>query len=176
MNQIEFAKPGRGRPFARGRSGKSRRPAGRGAQPQDLGRGDPARWRSRGLDPQSGRIGARWRPVDLQPTGLACGRRFGSAANAPCRRVAHARLHALPRIESAADIAAAMTAIAAALGDGIITSGEGKPLPGSSTPLCRVIEANDFARHVTAIERAEAAADETIATGTFRRYSTCARI
>jgi hypothetical protein len=42
----------------------------------------------------------------------------------PCRE--RAAKFALPPIESAAEIAAAMTAVAAALADGIITSGEGR--------------------------------------------------
>jgi hypothetical protein len=53
----------------------------------------------------------------------------------PCRE--RAVSFALPPIESAADIATAMKAVATALADGVITPGEAKRSPGSSAILRR---------------------------------------
>jgi hypothetical protein len=60
---------------------------------------------------------------------------------------------ALPPLESAADIAAAMKAVAAALADGVITPREGEAITRILDTFVPMIDANDFARRFTAIER-----------------------
>ena len=73
----------------------------------------------------------------------------------PCRE--RAIKFDLPSIESAADIAAAMKAVAAALADGIITPGEGEAIARIVDIFVRAIETSDFERRLSAIERADAA-------------------
>ena len=69
----------------------------------------------------------------------------------PCRQ--RAVKFALPPIESAADIAAAMKAVAAALADGVITPGEGEAIARIVDTFVRAIETSDFERRLSAIER-----------------------
>jgi hypothetical protein len=75
---------------------------------------------------------------------------------APCRE--RAFQCTLPPIESAADIAPAMKAVAAALGGGIITPGEAEAVARIVDAVARAIETTDLERRVKALEDADAAA------------------
>src|SRR5260370_21924570 len=55
---------------------------------------------------------------------------------------------ALPPIESAADIAAAMKAVTSALADGAITPGEAATIAAGGGPFVRAIEAGGFDRRL----------------------------
>src|SRR6202040_3057603 len=81
----------------------------------------------------------------------------------PCRE--RAVKFALPPIESAADIAAAMKAVTSALADGAITPGEAATIPAVVDTFVRAIETSDFDRRLQMMEndfasrtRAEASA------------------
>ena len=73
----------------------------------------------------------------------------------PCRE--RAVQFALPSIESAADIAPAMKAVAAALADGVITPGEGEAVARIVDSFVRAVETSDFERRLKAIEDADKA-------------------
>ena len=152
MDQIDRAKPrraARGRPFVRGQSGN---PGGR-----------PAGARNRKtiaaailLDGEAEALTRRAVELALagDPTALRlCLERILP----PCRE--RAVNFALPPIESAADIAAAMKAVTAALADGIITPGEGEAFARIVDTFVRAIETSDLERRLSAIERADAAAE-----------------
>jgi hypothetical protein len=152
MDQIDLEKPrraARGRPFVRGQSGN---PGGR-----------PAGARNRKtlaaamlLDGEAEALTRKAVEMALagDPTAMRlCLERILP----PCRE--RTVKFALPPLESAADIAAAMKAVAAALADGIITPGEGEAIARILDTFVPVIEANDFARRFKAIERAAAAAE-----------------
>jgi len=146
MDQIDRAKSrrgARGRPFVRGQSAN---PAGR-----------PAGARNRKtlaaamlLDGEAEALTRKAVELALagDPTALRlCLERILP----PCRE--RAIKFALPPIESVADIAAAMKAVAAALADGVITPGEGEAIARILDTFVPVIEANDLARRLRAIER-----------------------
>jgi hypothetical protein len=59
---------------------------------------------------------------------------------------------ALPPIESAADIAAAMKAVTSALADGAITPGEAATIAAVVDTFVRAIETSDFDRRLTLME------------------------
>ena len=59
---------------------------------------------------------------------------------------------ALPLIESAADIAAAMKAVTSALADGEITPGEAGRIAGVVDTFVRAIETSDFDRRLQGLE------------------------
>jgi len=59
---------------------------------------------------------------------------------------------ALPLIESAADIAAAMKAVTSALADGEITPGEAGRIAGVVDTFVRAIETSDFDRRLQELE------------------------
>jgi Family of unknown function (DUF5681) len=152
MDQIDRAKPrraARGRPFVRGQSGN---PGGR-----------PAGARNRKtlaaailLDGEAEALTRR--AVELALAGDPTAMRLClERILPPCRE--RAVKFALPPIESAADIAAAMKAVAAALADGIITPGEGEAIARLVDTFVRAIETSDFERRLSAIERADAAAE-----------------
>jgi hypothetical protein len=69
----------------------------------------------------------------------------------PCRE--RAVKFALPAIESAADIAPTMKAVAAALADGVITPGEGEAVARIVDTFVRAIETSDFERRLKMVER-----------------------
>jgi hypothetical protein len=151
MDQIELPKPRRaprGRSFVRGRSGN---PGGR-----------PAGARNRKtlaaailLDGEAEALTRK--AVELALAGDPTAMRLCLERILPtCRE--RAVQFALPPIESAADIAAAMKAVAAALADGIITPGEGEAIARIVDTFVRAIDASDFERRLTAVERAGAAA------------------
>ena len=62
---------------------------------------------------------------------------------------------ALPPIESAADIPAAMNAVAAALANGTITTGQAAELSVFVANLLRAVEVGEFDRRLTAIEHGD---------------------
>ena len=64
---------------------------------------------------------------------------------------------ALPPIESAADIAAAMKAVTSALADGAITPGEAAAIAAVVDTFVRAIETSDFERRLRELEEAQAA-------------------
>jgi len=72
------------------------------------------------------------------------------------RRARHVRLD-LPPIADAADIAAAMAAITAAVAEGTITPGEGAEIGMVVETYLRALEASDFDRRLKALEAAYAA-------------------
>ena len=73
----------------------------------------------------------------------------------PCRE--RTVKFALPPIESAADIAPAMKAVAAALADGIITPGEGEAIARIVDTFVRAIETRDFEQRLKFVENHNAA-------------------
>ncbi len=113
-----------------------------------------ARGRVRGADPQSGRACSRRRP----DRDALCLERILP----PCRE---ARVKfALPPIESAGDIAAAMKAVTSALASGAITPGEAERIAAVVDTFVRAIDASDFDRRLQELEDAsEARADARIA-------------
>lgn len=149
MDQIDVAGPrrhARGQRFVRGRSGN---PAGR-----------PPGARNRKtlaaaalLDGEAEALTRRAVELALagDPTALRlCVERILP----PCRE--RAVKFALPPIESAADVAAAMKAVAAALADGVITPGEGEAIARIVDTFVRTIETSDFELRLMALERATA--------------------
>jgi Family of unknown function (DUF5681) len=146
MDQMD---PARGRPFARGQSGN---PAGRppGAHNRKTLAAAVL------LDGEAEALTRRAVELALagDPTALRlCLERILP----PCRE--RAVKFTLPPIESAADVAAAMKAVAAALADGVITPGEGEAIARIVVTFVRTIETSDFERRLAALERADAAAD-----------------
>jgi hypothetical protein len=59
---------------------------------------------------------------------------------------------ALPRIRTGADIAAAVTAIAAALAEGAITTGQAAELAQMLDTFVRAVDASEFERRLTQLE------------------------
>jgi hypothetical protein len=68
----------------------------------------------------------------------------------PCRE--RSVKFALPPIESAADIAAAMKAVTSALADGAITPGEAATIAAVVDTFVRAIETSDFDRRLQIME------------------------
>jgi hypothetical protein len=73
----------------------------------------------------------------------------------PCRE--RSVKFALPPIESAADIAAAMKAVTAALAAGVITPGEAERIAAVVDTFVRAIETSDFERRLKIVEDEHAA-------------------
>ena len=152
MDQIDLGKSrraARGRPFVRGQSGN---PGGR-----------PAGARNRKtlaaailLDGEAEALTRK--AVELALAGDPTAMRLClERILPPCRE--RTVKFALPPVESAADIAAAMKSVAAALADGIITPGEGEAFARIVDTFVRAIETSDFERRLKAMERADAAAE-----------------
>jgi hypothetical protein len=70
---------------------------------------------------------------------------------------------ALPPIESASDIAAAMKAVTSALADGAITPGEAATIAAVVDTFVRAIETSDFDRRLQKLEREDLAEREAAA-------------
>jgi Family of unknown function (DUF5681) len=150
MDQIELAKPrraGRGRPFVRGQSGN---PAGRPPGARNRKTLAAAVF----LDGEA--EAPTRKAVELALAGDLTALRLCLERILPPCRERTVKL-ALPPLESADDITAAMTVVAAPLVDGIITPGEGEAIARFLDTFVPVIDANNFARRFTAIERAAAA-------------------
>jgi Family of unknown function (DUF5681) len=138
----------RGRPFAKGQSGNPRgRPAG--------SRNKATTAAALLLDGQSEALTGKAVELALagDPTAL---RLCLDRILPPCRE--RAIKFDLPSIESAADIAAAMKAVTAALAGGIITPGEAETIARLVDTFIRAIETSDFERRLKAIEQSDAAA------------------
>jgi hypothetical protein len=145
----------RGRPFERGRSGN---PAGRRA-------GSLNKTTAAAAALLAGESEALTRKaVELALVGDPTAMRLCLERILPaCRE--RAVNFALPPIESAADIAAAMKAVTSALADGAITPGEAATLAAVVDTFVRAIETSDFDRRLQLVEddfasraRAEASA------------------
>ena len=150
MDQIELVKPqrkARGRPFVKGQSGNpGGRPAG-ARNRRTLAAAMLLEGEAESLTRKAVELALAGDPTAMR----LCLERILP----PCRQ--RAVKFALPPIESAADIAAAMKAVAAALADGIITPGEGEAIARIVDTFVRAIETSDFERRLSAIERADAA-------------------
>jgi hypothetical protein len=70
---------------------------------------------------------------------------------------------ALPPIESASDIAAAMKAVTSALADGAITPGEAATIAAVVDTFVRAIETSDFDRRLQKLEKEDAPEREAAA-------------
>jgi hypothetical protein len=150
MDQIELVKPprkARGRPFVKGQSGNpGGRPAG-ARNRRTLAAAMLLEGEAESLTRKAVELALAGDPTAMR----LCLERILP----PCRQ--RTVKFALPPIESAADIAAAMKAVAAALADGIITPGEGEAIARIVDTFVRAIETSDFERRLSAIERADAA-------------------
>ncbi|MGH7061233.1 MAG: hypothetical protein ACREFH_12660 [Stellaceae bacterium] len=162
MDEIELPrarKVARGRPFAPGRSGH---PAGRPARARvTRGRSPPRRCstaKPRGLTRKAVELALAGDPAALR----LCVERILP----PCRE--RAVKFVLPPIESAADIAPAMKAVAAALADAVITPGEGEAVARIVTTFIRAIETSDFERRLKVVEDFDAARQDDAAADRWR--------
>ena len=150
MDQIEAPKRrklARGRPFAKGQSGNpDGRPAG-ARNRKTLAAAILLEGEAEALTRKAVELALSGDPTAMR----LCLERILP----PCRE--RAVKFALPSIESAADIAPAMKAVAAALADGIITPGEGEAIARIVDTFVRAIETSDFERRLKALERDDAA-------------------
>jgi hypothetical protein len=139
--------PARGRPFAKGQSGH---PAGRPAGARNKKTLAAAVL----LDGEAEALTRR--AVELAFAGDPTAMRLCiERILPPCRE--RSVKFALPPIESAADIAAAMKAVTAALAAGVITPGEAGRIAAVVETFVRAIETSDFERRLKIIEEEHAA-------------------
>jgi hypothetical protein len=154
MDQIEGIRPRRravrGRPFQKGQSGN---PAGR-----------PAGARNRKslaaaalLDGEAEALTRK--AVEMALAGDPTALRLCLERILPPCRERMVKL-ALPAIESPADIAPAMRAVAAALADGAISPGESEAIARMVDTFMRAIDTSDFERRLAALERQTAEEEE----------------
>ena len=87
----------------------------------------------------------------------------------PCRE--RSVKFALPPIESAADIAAAMKAVTSALAGGDITPGEAGTIASVVNTFVRAIETSDFERRLQEVEERSARQAEASAPGIWRGHN-----
>jgi hypothetical protein len=87
----------------------------------------------------------------------------------PCRE--RSVKFALPPIESAADIAAAMKAVTSALAGGAITPGEAGTIASVVSTFVRAIETSDFERRLQEVEERSAPQAEASAPGIWRGHN-----
>ncbi len=87
----------------------------------------------------------------------------------PCRE--RSVKFALPPIESAADIAAAMKAVTSALAGGDITPGEAGTIASVVSTFVRAIETSDFERRLQEVEERSARQAEASAPGIWRGHN-----
>jgi hypothetical protein len=150
MDEMELPKrrkAARGQPFAKGQSGN---PDGRPA-------GVPNRKTLAAAMLLDGEAEALTRKaVELALAGDPTAMRLCLERILPPRRE-RAVHFALPPIESAADIAPAMKAVAEALAEGLITPGEGEAVARIVDTFVRAIETSDFERRLKALEDTSAA-------------------
>ena len=144
--------PMRGRPFAKGQSGH---PAGRPAGARNKKTLAAAVL----LDGEAEALTRR--AVELAFAGDPMALRLCiERILPPCRE--RAVKFALPPIESAADIAAAMKAVTAALAAGVITPGEAERIAAVVDTFVRVIETSDFERRLKIVEDEHAAQPSSV--------------
>jgi Family of unknown function (DUF5681) len=137
----------RGRPFEKGRSGN---PAGR-----RTGSRNKATLAAAALLAGESEALTR-RAVELALVGDPTAMRLClERILPPCRE--RAVKFALPPIESAADIAAAMKAVTSALASGAITPGEAERIAAVVDTFVRAIDASDFDRRLKELEDASKA-------------------
>src|SRR3984893_8019391 len=139
--------PARGRPFAKGQSGH---PAGRPAGARNKKTLAAAVL----LDGEAKALTRR--AVELAFAGDPMALRLCIARILPPCRERAVRC-ARRRIESAADIAAAMKAVTAALAAGVITPGEAERIAAVVDTFVRAIETSDFERRLKIVEDEHAA-------------------
>lgn len=144
-----YAKPRgrpRGQPFEKGRSGN---PAGRRAGSRNMATLAAAAL----LEDESKALTQK--AVELALAGDPTAMRLClERILPPCRE--RSVKFALPPIESAADIAAAMKAVTSALADGAITPGEAERIASVVDIFVRAIETSDFERRLTLTEESVA--------------------
>lgn len=138
---------GPGRPFEKGRSGN---PAGR--RPGSRNKATQAAELL--LDREAEALTRK--AVELATRGDAMALRLCLERIIPPRRERAVQL-ALPPIRSAADIAAVMAAVAAALARGMITPSEAGEVARMVETFVRAIEASDYDRRLRMVEDAVAA-------------------
>jgi hypothetical protein len=146
---------GRGRPYEKGRSGN---PAGR----QTGSRNKATLAAAAFLAGESEALTRR--AVELALAGDPTAMRLClERILPPCRE--RAVKFALPPIESAADIAAAMKAVTSALAAGTITPGEAQRIAAVVDTFVRAIDASDFDRRLQELEDASKAREEAVIAG-----------
>jgi Family of unknown function (DUF5681) len=138
------AGPVRGRPFAKGRSGN---PRGR-----RLGSRNKATVAAQMLLADEAEALTR-KAVELALGGDPTALRLCVERILPRDRAVK---FAMPRIASAADVAAAMGAVTAALAQGVITPGEANQIAQVIVTFVRTIETSDFDRRLQTVESSEA--------------------
>ncbi len=144
----------RGRPFRKGRSGN---PAGR--RPGSRNKATIAAAQLLAGEAE----GLTRKAVELALEGDAMALRLCVERLLPaCRE--RAVKFALPPIESAADIAAAMKAVTSALADGEITPGEAGRIAGVVDTFVRAIETSDFEERLKELEDSQKAQDARLTT------------
>jgi len=145
MSDIAIPKPrraARGRPFTKGRSGN---PRGR-----EVGRRNRASLAAEALlDGEADALTRR--AVELAIEGDPAALKLCLERILAPRRERVVRF-ALPPIDSAADIARAMGAVAAAVADGALTPGEASALAQLVDTFVRAIETSDFDRRLQSLE------------------------
>jgi len=149
MNDV-LSPPVRGRPFAKGQSGH---PGGRRAGSRNkrtLAAAALLEGESEALTRRAVELAMAGDPTALR----LCIERLLP----PCRE--RSVKFALPPIQSAADIAAAMESVTSALAAGEITPGEAERIANVVDTFVRAIETSDFERRLRIVE-AEYAADRT---------------
>ncbi len=142
---ISSPPPGRGRPFAKGRSGN---PAGRRygcRNKKTLAAAALLEGEAEALTRKAVELALAGDPSAMR----LCLERLLP----PCRERAVA--FALPPIESAADIAAAMKAVTAALAAARITPGEAEAVARVVDIFVRAIDTSDFERRLAVLEAEE---------------------
>src|SRR5437762_11848625 len=145
MSDLLLPKPpgrARGRPFEKGRSGN---PAGRRTGSRNkatLAAAALLAGESEGLTRKA---------VELALVGDPTAMRLCLERILPACRERSVKF-ALPPIESAADIAAAMKAVTSALADGAITPGEAATIAAVVDTFVRAIETSDFDRRLQLLE------------------------
>ena len=132
----------RGRPFERGRSGN---PAGRRTGSRDKTSQAAAALLAGELEALTRKA------VELALGGDPTAMRLCIERVLPACREGVVNF-ALPPIESAADIAAAMKAVTSALADGAITPGEAATIAAVADTFVRAIETSDFDRRLQLME------------------------
>jgi hypothetical protein len=137
----------RGRPWAKGQSGN---PAGR----RRGSRNKATLMAERYLDGEAEGLARKAVEMAYAGDGLAL-RLCLERMIAPRRE--RPQPFALPRVETAADLAPAMAAVMAAAARGVITTGQAAEMASVIATRLRAIEVAEFDRHLTALEHGDTA-------------------